>query len=183
MLVFRTSWTRLQDMSWRRLQNVFSVTNFRLQDVLKTSWKKKNCYTEHVFKTSCKKSWRQTKCLLGIYVLKKSNCVSNKSIFHKSLTNLRLLQNPLNRTQRFWYSSQFETHAAFLFKELKSLMTVRCCWNQLNSNSTLQNKWGNKNDVLGNILHKYIQIINRLYSHLYLHLKSIFTFKKILQIC
>ena len=69
------SWRRLQDMSWRGLQNVFSVTIFRLprhlenvlktswkslaktswrllEDVLKTSWKTKNCYAEDVLKTS-----------------------------------------------------------------------------------------------------------------------------------
>ena len=69
----------LQDMSSRRLQDVFSVTIFRLprglqdvfktsckrssrrlqdvfktplQDVFKTSWKTKNCYAEDVLKTS-----------------------------------------------------------------------------------------------------------------------------------
>ena len=48
MLVFKTSSRRLQDMSWRRLQHVFSVTFFRLprhledilQNVLKTSWRR-----------------------------------------------------------------------------------------------------------------------------------------------
>ena len=32
-------------------------------------------------------SWRQTKCLLGISVSNKSKCVSNKSIFHKSVSD------------------------------------------------------------------------------------------------
>ena len=78
------SWRRLQDVSWRRLQKVFSVTFFvfqdvlktswrilktswktswrRLEDILKTSWKTKNCYSEDVLKTSSrhvfKTSWR-----------------------------------------------------------------------------------------------------------------------------
>ena len=59
LLIFKTS--------WRRLQYVFSVIIFRLprcledvlqrrledisRDVLKTSWKTKNCYAEDVFKT------------------------------------------------------------------------------------------------------------------------------------
>ena len=44
--VFKTSW----EMSSRRLQDVFKTY---LQDVLKTSWKTKNCYSaEGVFKTS-----------------------------------------------------------------------------------------------------------------------------------
>ena len=48
----------------------------RLEDVLKT-------YLEDVFNTS----WRQTKCLLGISVSNKSKCVSNKSLFHKSISD------------------------------------------------------------------------------------------------
>ena len=56
LLVFKTSSRRLQDISWRRLQYVFSVTIFRLprrlKDVLKTSPKKtKNCYAEDILKT------------------------------------------------------------------------------------------------------------------------------------
>ena len=43
LLVFKTSWRRLQDMSRRRLQHVFSLTILRLprrfEDVLKTSWR------------------------------------------------------------------------------------------------------------------------------------------------
>ena len=56
--VFETSSTsrRLQDMSSRRLEDVFSVTIFRLprrlQDILKMSWKTKNCYAEDVLKMS-----------------------------------------------------------------------------------------------------------------------------------
>ena len=46
LLVMKTSWRRLEDMPWRRLQNVFSVTIFRLlrrlddvlEDVLKKPW-------------------------------------------------------------------------------------------------------------------------------------------------
>ena len=95
-------------MSSRRLQHVFSVTILRLQrrleDVLKTSWKTKNCYAEDVLKTcledvlktcleevlktcledALKTLWRQAKYLLGISVSNKSKCISNKSIFNKS---------------------------------------------------------------------------------------------------
>ena len=64
LLVFKTSWRRLQDMSWRRLQHVFSVTVLRLprrlQDVLKKSWRRlaKTSWRrlEEVFKTSRKTS-------------------------------------------------------------------------------------------------------------------------------
>ena len=41
--VFKTSWRRFQDMSWRRLQHIFSVTIFRLPRRLK-----------YVLKASCK---------------------------------------------------------------------------------------------------------------------------------
>ena len=56
LLVFKASWGRLQDMSWRRLQHVFSVTIFRLpRRLAKTSWR----VLENVLKTSCKTSWRR----------------------------------------------------------------------------------------------------------------------------
>ena len=75
-LTSQQTFVSLQDMSWRRLQHVFSVTILRLEDVLKTSltrlqrnnftswrrledvfktsWKKKNCYAEDVLGMS----WR-----------------------------------------------------------------------------------------------------------------------------
>ena len=69
---------------WRRLEDI-------LQDVLKTSWKKKNIYSKDVLKTCLedvlKTSCKQTKCLLGISASKKSKCVTNKSIFHKSISD------------------------------------------------------------------------------------------------
>ena len=80
----------LQGMSWRRLQHVFSVTILRLP---MTSWKTKNCYVQDVSKTSwrhiLKTSWRnygdKTKYLLGKSASNKSKCVSNKSVFYKSI--------------------------------------------------------------------------------------------------
>ena len=83
-----TSWRRLEDLlktsckdvledekllRWRRLQDVLKTCP---EDVLKT-------YLKDVFKTS----WRQRKCLPGISVCSKSKCVSNKSIFHKSISD------------------------------------------------------------------------------------------------
>ena len=39
LLAFKTSWRRLQEMSWRRVQNVFSVTIFRHpRRLANTSW-------------------------------------------------------------------------------------------------------------------------------------------------
>ena len=95
------SWRRLPKTSWRRLEDI-------LQDALKTSWKKKNCYAEEVFKTSwkhvLKTSWRHVLKTSWRHILKtswrhyrekqntnwgsnKSKCVSNKSIFHKSISD------------------------------------------------------------------------------------------------
>ena len=108
---------RLQDMSWRRLQHVFSVTILRLprrlEDVLEDEkllrWRRLEdvlkTYLEDVLKTS----WRQTKCLLRISVSNKPKCVSNKSIFHKSISDKSKV-NPKCKSN----SSQ-------------SLMTVWCC--------------------------------------------------------
>ena len=100
----------LEDVSWRRLQYVFSVIILRLprrlEDVLEDEkllrWRRlrnnlKTCledvlktwledvlktYLEDVFKTSP----RQARCLLVISVSNKSKCVSNKSMFHKSIS-------------------------------------------------------------------------------------------------
>ena len=55
----------LEDKSWRRLEDALKTC---LQEVLKTLS-------------------RQTKYLLGISVSNKSKCVSNKSIFHKSISD------------------------------------------------------------------------------------------------
>ena len=80
----KTSWRRLEDilqlvveneklLRWRRLEDVLKTC---LIDVLKT-------YLEDVLKTL----WTQTKCLLRISVSNKSKCVSNKSIFYKSMSD------------------------------------------------------------------------------------------------
>ena len=66
------SWRRLQDMSWRHFQHVFSVTILRLprrfEDVLKTSWRRlaKTSWRhlEDVFKTSRKSSSRRLQDVL-----------------------------------------------------------------------------------------------------------------------
>ena len=72
IFVSKTSWRYLEDMSWRRLEDVFSVTVIRLprrhqdvfktslQDLFKTSWKTKNCYTEGVLKTSSRHVFKKS---------------------------------------------------------------------------------------------------------------------------
>ena len=68
-LVFKTSWRRLQDMSWRGIRHVFSVTIFRLprrlQDMSSRPLEERHVFktfSRHVFKTSCRRlgktSWR-----------------------------------------------------------------------------------------------------------------------------
>ena len=119
ILVFKTSSKRLQrnnflssKTSWRRPAN---TSWRRLEDVLKTSWKTKNCYAEAVLKMSwrhvLKTSWRKAKYLLGISVSNKSKCVSNKSTFDNSKANpKRIKKNP-----SIQYLSYFGTQAASLF--------------------------------------------------------------------
>ena len=126
-----------------------------LQDVLKTSWKTKNWYAEDVLKTcledvlktcledvlktcleevlkTClesifKTSWRQKKWGY-LYLTNPNVCVSNKSIFHKSISSriqgeFKIINsNPI--ISIFLY---FEIQVAFLFLELISLMIVWCC--------------------------------------------------------
>ena len=91
-LFSKTSWRRLEDeklLRWRRLQGdlktgLEDVFKTCLENVLKTCLEDvlKKCL-EDVFRTS----WRQTKCLSGISVSNKTNCVSSKSIFHKSISD------------------------------------------------------------------------------------------------
>ena len=83
-LFSKTSWRRLedvfsvtpsifQDLSWRRPEDVFKTylqyvflkrLQNVLQDVFKTSWKTNKCYTEDVFKMSLVRL-HQDECLLG----------------------------------------------------------------------------------------------------------------------
>ena len=97
LLVFKTS--------WRSLQQIFSITVLRLvrrlQEVFKTShqtsWRRKIFCAEFLktclvvalkiyLKDVSKTSQRQTNCLLVISVPNKSKRVSNKSMFHKSIS-------------------------------------------------------------------------------------------------
>ena len=89
----------------RRLQDVLEDETLlcwrRLEDILKTC-------LEDVLKTL----WRETKYLLGISVSKKSKCVSNKSILHKSISdNSKVNPNCINKNPiislflLFWNSS------------------------------------------------------------------------------
>ena len=95
LLVFKTSWRLLQDMSWKPLQHVFSVTSFRLprrlEDILGDEkllrWRRFQDVLKICLEDVLKTSWRQAKCLLGISVCNKSKYVSNESIFHKSISD------------------------------------------------------------------------------------------------
>ena len=94
LLVFKTSWRRLQDMSWRCLQHVFNVTVFRLprslEDALQlrledTSWRRLEdmswIHLEDMFwRRSEDMSWKHFQEVLeikkmGISVSHKSKCV------------------------------------------------------------------------------------------------------------
>ena len=83
----------------------------------------------------------------------------------------RRLQDMSSRLLQDVFKASWQTKICYTEKVLKtssisssfwnssriSLTTIWCCeisW--INSNSTLQNRWGNKNQVLSNILRKYI---------------------------
>ena len=60
LLVLKTSSKCFQDLSWRRLQHVFSVTILRLRRRLKDVLQRRlEDVLEDVLKTSCKTSWRR----------------------------------------------------------------------------------------------------------------------------
>ena len=113
----------LEDIPWRCLQNKSSrrpedMSSRNPQDVLET------------------KKWGY------LYLKNLHRYVSNNSIFSKSVSD-ESKANPKSsiRTQWFQYSSYFEIQAAFLFWELKCLMTVWCCkisWIQIRHCRTVE---------------------------------------------
>ena len=117
--------------SWRCLEDVLKTF---CKEVLKTPWKIKNCYAEDIFKTSLKHIFKTSSRRLGdkkwryLYLTNLNQHVSNKSIFCQSIFD-KSKANPksLIRTQWSQYLPYLEIQAAFLFWELKSMMTVWCC--------------------------------------------------------
>ena len=107
LITSQQTFVALQDMSWGRLQHVFSIKMFRLprrlantswrrledisQDVLKTSWKTKNCYAEDVLKTS----WRHVLKTSWRHVLKTSSTRLQRNNFTSSKTSWRRLEDVL----------------------------------------------------------------------------------------
>ena len=81
-------WRRFEDvMSWRRLQHVFSIKYLNLPRRLQNILEDKILLPWRCLQDVLKTLWRQTKYLLVISVSNKSKCVSNKSIFHKSISD------------------------------------------------------------------------------------------------
>ena len=104
LLVWKSSSRRLQDMSGRCLQHVFSVTTLRLprrlQDFFKTSWKTKNCYAKDVLKTSWRHYGDKQNTYWGYRYLTNLNVyLTNLYFTNLYLTILRRIQNALIRTQ------------------------------------------------------------------------------------
>ena len=127
MLVFKTSQRRLQDMSWRRLQHVFSVKNFylprpledvlqiRLKDLLKTSCRNLTRRLEDVFKTSWGRLGRLLKKLLRWRrlqdVLKTClEAVSKTSWKHILKTSSRRLGNKQNVYWKYLYLTNLNVY-------------------------------------------------------------------------
>ena len=144
------SWRHPEDMSWRCLEDMSWIC---LEDVLKTC-----------FENVLKRLWRQAIYFLGVSVPIKSKCVSNKSVFHKSISdnskaNLKCInENPIiSIFVLFWNSSSIS------ILRIKISDDCLVLWDQLNSNSTFQRRWGNKNKCLSNIGHN-----SRLFSHIYI---------------
>ena len=104
LLILKTPSTHLEDMSWRRLQHVLSVTILRLprrlEDVLKTSWKTKNCYAEDVLKTSWRHYGDKQNTYWGYLYLTNLNVyLTNPYFTNLYLAILRRIKNALIKTQ------------------------------------------------------------------------------------
>ena len=140
----KTSSTRLQSVTSFSLPSLLKTS---CKDVMKTSQKTSSkrlgrritvtlkTSSRHVFKTclqdfrnACLQDVLETKIWGYLYLTKINGYASNKSIFHKSISDdSKAHPKSLIRTQWLQYSSYFEIQAAFLFSELKFLMTVWCC--------------------------------------------------------
>ena len=132
------SWGRLEDMSWRRLE-----------DVLKIFWR-------HIFKRSWRHYWEKQNTYWGYLYLANLNVyLTNLYFTNLYLTILRRIQNALIRTHHFNICLILEL-SVHLYSRIKISDDCLVLWNQLNSNSTLQKRWGNKNEFLSKILHKHI---------------------------
>ena len=85
LLVLKTSWRHRQNMSWRRLQHVFSVTILRyprrLEDVLKK-------FCKDILKGSCMKSWRPLEDILQDVLTTpwySATCTWNKVLYKRAV--------------------------------------------------------------------------------------------------
>ena len=103
-------YTKHLNLRWPRTYMCrYRVKQFYVfQDVLKTSWKTKNCYAEDVFKTSSrhvlKTSWRhygdnQTSYWGYLYLTSLNVYLTNLYFTNLYLPILRRVQNELIRTQ------------------------------------------------------------------------------------
>ena len=129
--VFKASWkTKIVKLktSSRCFEEMSSWTH-----ILKTSWNISWNRLDDVLKTS----WKQAESLPGIFVSNKSKCVSNKSIFHKFISDKSkanpkcINQNPVISTLfLFWNSRSISIWRINISDDYTML------WNQLNSIST-----------------------------------------------
>ena len=138
MLIFKTSWRRFQDMSWRRLQHIFSLTIFRLsrrlEDVLQIRLEDMSWRRLHDM------PWRRpvdaleiNKCLLGIsasiygLLTNLNQYLANLYLTNLCFTNLRQIQNCIHQNPI-----------------ISMIILLWDSISRINSKLTLQNSWGNK---------------------------------------
>ena len=163
----KTSWRRLANTFWRRLQDV-------LWDVFKTSsrriWKMPPSRGfEDVLEDEKLLRWRSLEDVLEINKMFTGISVLNHSLlrnFNQYLTNLYLTNLYLTNLRRI---KKFIN-----YNPITSIFVL--FWNsisRINSKSTLQNRWGNKNEVLSNISHKYNEWLFILTFTFNLHLKKL----------
>ena len=148
----------LQDFfktSWRGLEEVLEdeqlLRQRRLEDI---SWRRLENFLE------INKMFTRISVLNNGLRTNLNQCLTNLCLTNLYLTNLRRVQNALIEPHSFYI---------VLFWNSSSRIISRL---------TLQNRWGNKNEVLSNILHKYIEWLFILIFIFNLHLKNIFIFKK-----
>ena len=90
-VIFKTSWRRLQDMSWIRFSTSSAEQFFVFQDVWKTCWR---CIWDVLEDEKSSRSLGDKQNVYREYL-----CLANLYLRNLYLTNLRRIQNALIRTQ------------------------------------------------------------------------------------
>ena len=119
LLIFKTTWRRLQDMSWGRLscnnfwssrkssrvlqdifKTIWKIFSRPLQGFFKTSWKTRNCYPEDIIKTCLQEIFKICLEVVFQFLKRPTNCLLERNLY-LLLTNINLYLTNLYLTNLY----------------------------------------------------------------------------------